>query len=64
MSCCLLGGSKPHQLVQNMDAIATAIKLDADKLEKIEKILDNKPKTGASAWQSMKQKYITNPVVR
>merc|ERR1712228_9361 len=46
VSVCILGGSKPHQLVQNMDAIATAKKLDVETLEKIEKILDNKPVFG------------------
>merc|ERR1712048_1418292 len=31
VSVCMLGGSKAHQLEQNMDAIATAIKLDGEK---------------------------------
>ena len=64
VSVCMLGGSKAHQLEQNMDAIATAIKLDADKLKKIEEILDNKPKWTYTTRPSREQKYITNPIVR
>merc|ERR1712154_251253 len=64
VSVCLLGGSKAHQLEQNMDAIATAIKLDEDTLKKIEEILDNKPKWTYTTPPSREQKYITNPIVR
>ena len=69
VSCCLLGGSKPHQLVQNMDAIATAIKLDADKLKKIEDILGNKPNLNRNALHNVlftyrQQTYITEPIKR
>merc|ERR1719461_1575970 len=64
VSCCILGGSKAYQLEQNMDSIATAIKLDDEKLKKIEEILDNKPSDGARGWSGVQQKYITNPVKR
>jgi len=43
VSVCMLGGSKPSQLEQNAEAIATAKKLTPDILKKIEEILDNKP---------------------
>merc|ERR1712241_1165850 len=64
VSVCMLGGSKAYQLEQNMDAIATAIKLDAEALEKIEKILDNKPKMTYTTRPAREQKYITNPIER
>ena len=64
VSCCILGGSKAHQLEQNVDAIATAIKLDADKLKRIEEILDNAPNVGSGGWQGRDQKYITSPIKR
>ena len=67
VSVCMLGGTKAHQLEQNMDAIATAIKLDAETLEKIEKILGNKPGFTYGSFgnaPSRQQKYITNPIVR
>jgi len=64
VSVCILGGSKAYQLEQNMDAIETAKKLDADILKKIEDILDNSPNKGSSAWQGTSQKYITNPIKR
>merc|ERR1712157_638909 len=64
VSVCLLGGSKAYQLVQNMDSIATAIKLDDEKLKKIEEILDNKPKRDGGGWQGVQLKSVTNPVKR
>merc|ERR1719384_1019953 len=62
VSVCMLGGTKAHQLEQNMDAIAVAIKLDADKLKKIEEILDNAPKVSPGSRPAREQKYITNPI--
>merc|ERR1712207_136742 len=53
VSVCILGGSKAYQLVQNMDSIATAVKLDDEKLKKIEEILDNKPKRDGGGWQGV-----------
>merc|ERR1712152_21639 len=61
VSVCLLGGSKAHQLEQNMDAIATAIKLDDEKLKKIEEILKNKPEISrvGTRFVFRAQKYLT-----
>merc|ERR1711997_734989 len=64
VSVCILGGSKAYQLVQNMDSIATAVKLDDEKLKKIEEILDNKPKRDGGGWQGVQLKSVTNPVKR
>jgi len=68
VSVCMLGGSKAYQLEQNMDSIATAKKLDAEKLKKIEKILDNKPsvadRRGVNGKYRHKETYITDPVAR
>jgi len=64
VSVCMLGGTKAYQLEQNMDAIATAIKLDKETLEKIEEILGNKPKLTYSTRPSRTQTFITNPIVR
>merc|ERR1711997_184354 len=68
VSVCILGGSKAHQLVQNMDSIATAVKLDEDKLKKIEEILDNAPpapaRQGVYGKYRHRETYVTDPVAR
>jgi len=64
VSVCILGGSKPYQLVENMDAIAAAAKLDAKLEARIEEILQNKPKNGGGFGAVGKPKSITNPIVR
>jgi len=44
VTVCILGASKMHQLEQAMGSIQTANKLDNYQMERIEKILNNKPK--------------------
>jgi len=43
VSVCILGGTKPQQLEENMKAIELASKLTKQHLEDIDKILENKP---------------------
>jgi len=43
ISTTITGASKPHQVVENMKAIDVISQLTDDVMEKIEKILDNKP---------------------
>lgn len=42
-STVILGASKPEQLIENLGAIEVLPKLTPEILEKIEKVLDNKP---------------------
>jgi aryl-alcohol dehydrogenase-like predicted oxidoreductase len=44
-STVILGASKPEQLLDNLKALEVLPKLTPAILEKIEKILDNKPST-------------------
>ena len=46
VTVCVLGGTKTYQLEQAMGSIAAANKLNKYYLDRIEKILDNKPKGG------------------
>jgi len=48
-STVILGASKPEQVVENLKAIEVIPKLTPEVLEKIEKILDNKP-APESSW--------------
>jgi len=43
VSVCILGGTKPKQVEENVKAIELASKLTKQHLEEIEKMLDNKP---------------------
>lgn len=47
VSSAIVGASRPEQVEQNVKA--SGIKLDADLLEKIEEVLDNKPAAGLRA---------------
>jgi len=62
VSTCLLGGRKAHQLEQNMAAIPTAMKLNKDLLDRIDAILDNKPKPPQEMNFMRVKKYLTNPL--
>lgn len=42
-STVILGASSPHQVVDNLKALEVIPKLTPEIMEKIEKILDNKP---------------------
>ena len=42
-STVILGASKPEQVIENLGAIDVLPKLTPEILEKIEKVLDNKP---------------------
>jgi len=44
VSVCLLGGTKPQQVEENMKALEIASKLTKENLEEIEKLLKNKPR--------------------
>jgi len=44
VSTCILGATKPDQVVDNLKALDLYPKLTTEVMEKIEKILDNKPK--------------------
>jgi voltage-dependent potassium channel beta subunit len=43
VSTVITGASKPHQVEENMEAIAVADQIDEDTMERIESILDNAP---------------------
>lgn len=62
VSVALLGGSKAHQLEQNVESIIAAQKLDKDKLAKIEEILANKPKPNRFTGPTRFLKLKTNPL--
>ena len=51
VSVCLLGASKLYQIQENLTAFGIALKLTKDDMDKIEEILDNKPKP---YWQGRK----------
>jgi len=42
-STVILGATKPEQVIQNLGAISVLPKLTPEIMEKIEKVLDNKP---------------------
>lgn len=42
-SSVILGATKPEQLIENLGAIDVLPKLTVEVMEKIEKVLDNKP---------------------
>jgi aryl-alcohol dehydrogenase-like predicted oxidoreductase len=48
-STVILGASKPEQVLDNLKALEVIPKLTDDIMEKIELILDNKPKPVVSA---------------
>jgi len=43
VSTCILGASKPEQVADNCKALKVLPKLTPEVMEKIEKVLDNKP---------------------
>ncbi len=43
VSTCILGASKPEQIVENLKALDVIEKLTPEVMEKIEKVLENKP---------------------
>jgi voltage-dependent potassium channel beta subunit len=47
VSSVITGASRPEQVVENMAAMAFAEKLDEEVMERIEKILDNRPQAPA-----------------
>lgn len=49
VSTCILGATKPEQIVDNLKALDVFPKLTPEIVEKIEKILDNKPEP-VSFW--------------
>jgi aryl-alcohol dehydrogenase-like predicted oxidoreductase len=46
VSTVITGASRPEQVSENMKALEVAPKLDSDVLDKIEGILENKPRQG------------------
>lgn len=51
-STVILGASKPEQIVDNLKALGVVPRLTPEILEKVEKILDNKPSPYVRRWFS------------
>jgi aryl-alcohol dehydrogenase-like predicted oxidoreductase len=50
VSTVITGASRPEQITDNLGALAVAEKLTPEVLERIEEILDNRPK-GEQNWR-------------
>ncbi|KAI9009715.1 NADP-dependent oxidoreductase domain-containing protein [Gaertneriomyces semiglobifer] len=50
VSTVITGASRPQQVVDNMKAIEIAQKITPEMMEKIDQILDNKPKAAIERW--------------
>jgi aryl-alcohol dehydrogenase-like predicted oxidoreductase len=57
-STVILGASKPEQVLENLKALEVIPKLTPEVMEKIEKILDNKPEDEV-CWSSLSFQFIT-----